>query len=393
MSKQAKGFWIALAVAVAVIGAFALLGGGKRAGQPPAPTAEPLPPDAVQAAEPDKKQTPAPTHKPAKPGEFELPIEGATGFTTVEANLREKPSPDAVLLKKIAPGTAFRVLQEMGEYWKVESDEFSGYLAHKYLMINLPDVIPSIVYENTNASKSRVHSSGKAVPGVTGQKLYASRAYDERLGREEFIMPALYQMAKKICAAQQQALADGNCLKIYEAYRPASAQRMMVQALNDFAARDEKVMRGISTAPWKVSWFVSQGTSNHQRGLAIDVSLIKADELKREFSGDRAFTRVTKYTEYEMPTPIHELSIAAAAFSYPVTSTSQTAWESAAPAASMNEEALLLQRYMADARLTPLASEWWHFNDLGSFEALGGNLGSGEQVLKTLYSVSPPSAG
>ena len=39
--------------------------------------------------------------------------------------------------------------------------------------------------------------------------------------------------------------------------------------------------------------------------------------------------------------------------------------ERAGPAAdTMNEAALLLRTYCTDAGLTPLASEWWHFNDL-----------------------------
>lgn len=32
----------------------------------------------------------------------------------------------------------------------------------------------------------------------------------------------------------------------------------------------------------------------------------------------------------------------------------------------MNEAARLLQSYATDAGLIPLASEWWHFNDLAS---------------------------
>lgn len=348
------------------------------------PTAAPVP-----TAAPAPTATPVPTLIPVAEGSFELPIRGATGFAAVEMNLRDEPSPHSKLLRKIRPGEAFRILSEIGGYWRVESDRFKGWLAHKYCMINLPDVVPSIVYENTNASKSRVKSSGKSVPGITGERLYESQAFDERLGREVFIMPVIYAMAKKVCAAQRAALREGRGLKIYEAYRPASAQRAMVRALEQLADADTEVMRGISRAPWKMSWFISLGTSNHQRGCAIDASLVKVETIENRFSGGHQYSVVLHYEECAMPTPIHELSIASAAFDAPVDSVSVTAWRNARPTKAMNEEALSLQRYATDAGLTPLASEWWHFNDLQTLAALAGNAGHGDFVLSTLYSVAP----
>ena len=66
---------------------------------------------------------------------------------------------------------------------------------------------------------------------------------------------------------------------------------------------------------------------------------------------------------------MHELSKASAAFSGPVNSKSRTAWRQAAPARAMNDAAIRLQTYCAKAGLTPLASEWWHFNDLDALES------------------------
>ena len=90
-----------------------------------------------------------------------------------------------------------------------------------------------------------------------------------------------------------------------------------------------------------------------------------------------------------MPTPMHELSIAAAAFQAPVSSTSKTAWLSAEPAAAMNSAAKSLQRYCSDAGMTPLASEWWHFNDLDAYARVKDHAGEGGTVLANLYSRSP----
>ena len=53
--------------------------------------------------------------------------------------------------------------------------------------------------------------------------------------------------------------------------------------------------------------------------------------------------------------------------------------ERAGPAAdTMNEAALLLRTYCTDAGLTPLASEWWHFNDLDAQNKVRMTSGNGK---------------
>ena len=74
-----------------------------------------------------------------------------------------------------------------------------------------------------------------------------------------------------------------------------------------------------------------------------------------------------------MPTPIHELSAAAVSMKKPVNSASATAWIDVEPADTMTEDALRLKRYCTQAGLSPLASEWWHFNDLEAKKAIGSN--------------------
>src|SRR5690606_3756850 len=98
--------------------------------------------------------------------------------------------------------------------------EFAGWLQHKYCFINLPDIIPSIIYDNTNTYASKFASSGFEIPGISDQALYSGKTYNERLAKDEYIMPVLYSMAPKIYMAQQLALLEGNALKIYESFRP-----------------------------------------------------------------------------------------------------------------------------------------------------------------------------
>ncbi|CZR06291.1 M15 family metallopeptidase [Trichococcus collinsii] len=325
-------------------------------------------------------------------GDLELPINGATGYASVLMDLKATADAGSETTLVLEAGTAFEVVEEVGDWWYIQTATESGWVQHLYCFINLPDVIPSIIYDNTNTYASKFVSSGKAIPGITGQALYDGKAYNMRLGKVSDIVPVLYSMSKKINLAQQAALAEGNTLVIYEGYRPYSVQQMTVAALTNLAAADPEVMAGINTHPWDTNWFIATSVSNHQMGYAIDVTLAKITEQQEIVIGDYAATAITGYTEYTMPTTIHELSMASATFTGPVKSSSQTAWLQATLADTMNEAAILLQRYSTDAGLTPLASEWWHFNDLDARFATEENSSKGEYLLDATMSEAPEAA-
>ena len=206
-------------------------------------------------------------------GDLELPVSGATGYASVRMDLKATADAGSETVVALEAGTAFEVLEEVGDWWYVQTETESGWVQHLYCFINLPDVIPSIIYDNTNTYASKFVSSGKAIPGITGQALYDGKAYNMRLGKVSDIVPVLYSMSKKIHLAQQAALAEGNSLVIYEGYRPFSAQKMTVDALTNLAATDPEVMAGINTYPWDTNWFIATNVSNHQMGYAIDVTL------------------------------------------------------------------------------------------------------------------------
>lgn len=118
-------------------------------------------------------------------------------------------------------------------------------------------------------------------------------------------MPVLYSMSKKIYAAQQAALADGNTLVIYEGYRPYSVQKMTVDALTTLAAADPEVMAGINTHPWDTNWFIATSVSNHQMGLCHRCHARENNGTAGSIViSDYAATAITGYTEYTMPTTI-----------------------------------------------------------------------------------------
>lgn len=92
-----------------------------------------------------------------------------------------------------------------------------------------------------------------------------------------------------------------------------------------------------------------------------------------------------------MPTPIHELSMAAATYTSPVAIFSTTAWHSAEMTQAMaaNKPALALQRYCTGAKLTPVASKWWHFNDLAAYSQIRIYHSTGEFEITTCLSTAP----
>ncbi|WP_010676974.1 M15 family metallopeptidase [Bacillus timonensis] len=343
----------------------------------------------VQESAPlEEELNPIPT--PVKyEGDLELPVHGATGYTSVDLNLKTSPDLNSETTETLKAGTGFEVVKEEGNWWFIKNATSKGWIENTYCFINLPDVIPSIIYNNTNTYSSKFVSSGKAIPGITGEVLYQGKTFNERLGKEEFIVPVLYSMSKKIALAQQEALASGNTLVIYEGFRPNSVQKAVVEALTNVANEDIEVMAGINTNPWSTGWFIARNISNHQMGYAIDVTLAKVDSKEEVAIGEYLVTDVTDYTEYTMPTAIHELSLASITFTKPVPSSSPTAWKDAVLADTMNDSAIALQTYLTNAGLTPLASEWWHFNDLDAMNATKQNPSDGEYVLTECLSVSP----
>ena len=328
----------------------------------------------TQEADPAPTQEPVPTPVtlPAYSGngDLELPVEGATGILIVPYDVKDSTGPEAGVVFSAPSGTVFRIISETGDWWEVQGSDFHGWVQHFYCMINLPDVIPSAVYNNTNTYSSLFISSGRNIPNITGLQLYFGKSYNNRLQKEEYIVPVLYSMSKKIAKAQKNALAAGDTLVIYEGYRPMTVQQRVVDELTALSNVDAEVMAGINSWPWSTDWFIATTVANHQQGYAMDVSLAHVTRLDTKATSRYSYSVTGEWEEYTMPTQIHELSSAAATFSQPVTSMSETDWINAPLSPTMNSTAVNLQKYCTDAGMTPLASEWWHFNDLASKKAM-----------------------
>jgi len=302
-------------------------------------------------------------YEPTDP--MELPVDGATGWAGVTMPLYSEPDTESQKLSEFSDGQVFVIIREHRDWWYVKSDTGkTGWVEHAGCLINLPDVIPSIVYNITNAYSALTRSSGFEIPGVTGEKLYDAWSYNPRLFKEEFIVPSLYLSSKLLYKAQQLALEAGDTIIMHEAYRAHESQQRSVKLLQELMDENEEVNDAITTRPWSLSWFIATNISNHQRGAAFDVNLGKIiSQDTRQIIGHH-FQNVVTYEEYTMPTTIHELSPLAIALERPVSSRSRDAWREIPLAETMTPGAIRLQKYFDEAGLTPLASEWWHFNDL-----------------------------
>ena len=148
-------------------------------------------------------------------------------------------------------------------------------------------------------------------------------------------------------------------------------------ALYAKARADKTLMAALNEGSWNIGWFIATSLSNHQRGVAMDTTLVHVSDSTSYSLGGCPFVRVTG-EEYEMPSVMHELSPLACCFAKPVSSSSKTAWKSAAEASGMTDGARKLQSYCTAADLTPLASEWWHFNDLDAQSLISRSSGNGK---------------
>ncbi len=323
--------------------------------------------------------------------EFELPLEGATGFASIAMNVYPSADTTGSPVASLRPGDAFTVLEEKdGTCWRVEREnEYSGWVENTCCYLNIPDVIPSIIFDNTNAYSSVFVSSGKEIPDITGEQLYESLRYNGRFGDDRYVVAANYIMVKKIYAAQQAAMAEGYTLVINETFRPYDVQLKVAADLKLLYLDDPEVRSGIDQSPWGIGWFIANKLSTHQIGCAMDVSLARIRRIAYRLCGEYKYAAVTEYEECAMPTPIHELSAAAVSMKKPVNSYSATAWKNVEPAASMTEDALRLKGYCTGAGMSPLASEWWHFNDLEAKGAIGKRYTSDVFYINTCCSRVP----
>jgi len=323
-------------------------------------------------------------------GLLELPINGATGWAAVSVTVRSAANANASAIVTLSPGSPFVILEGEGSWWYVEvSPTVTGWVDNRQCFINLPDVIPSIIYKITNASASIMVSMGNHIPGVTGEPMYSARSFNERLGREEYIVPAMYPLARGLFIAQQVAMEQGNTIIVYEAFRPRATQQAVVSGMQQLMRTNSEVNSVITTPPWGLTHFISTGVSNHQRGAAVDTSIATIRAVEYHQIGEFIFRYFSDYVEFTMPSGMHELSPWSAIVDAPRSiSTAQMLTEDFIMRDTVTTGVRRMQQAFARGGFTPLASEWWHFNHTDSL-AVAPSAMRGDFFTETIYSREP----
>lgn len=265
----------------------------------------------------------------------------ATVWPIENLTLREDPG-GGERLGSIPGGKALCVLAEEGDWFRVRYGGEYGWVDSRFCMINLPEYVGDLcAYDITNSYDSLFAVHGVSIKEVTHRVLPGYE--DVQLEDGTFLVPYLYPCAKKLLTAAQAAQADGLRLKIYEAFRPKQATRFSYDTtekqMNDPVPGGGTLSRLMTdNGRFHLGSFLARTISSHNRGIALDLTLERMDDGE----------------ELIMQSEMHDLS-----------------WYSETYLNTLNAE--LLESYMTAVGMSGLSSEWWHFQDDKTREAIGLN--------------------
>lgn len=270
-----------------------------------------------------------------KIGSFSATLYGATAWANQELNIRKKATMDSNIIGTIPVGSKMTILTSENtnsKYIKVKYNNLIGYVYSNFILINLPDVIPDMLYEITSASKSTASTANTAIPGITGKNLYGfTKKYNSKIDKETYYVPLLYPTAKKLQRAYNKARSEGYNLKVYDSYRPHDITISTNNYFRKLYNSNNKVKNAINYDKegnyWGPSWFLASSVSAHNKGIALDITITNSNnqELKAQTAYDTLDTSsIVKYN---------------------------------------NTVSNKLRNIMLSQGFSPLESEWWHFQD------------------------------
>ncbi len=265
--------------------------------------------------------------------------------------------------------SSYCVLSEDSGMFYVRFGGGYGYIDSSYCMINLPDYFGDLcAYDITNSYASLFTIHEYEIKHITGRDI---TGYENvRLGYGEYLVPLLYPTAEKLLTAALAARDDGYRIKITDAFRPQTAtydlydwtdelldepvpdytySGIVMDDLPDIPLISEiagdlpedtdwdtveqieylKYSDLLSGGIYTLSDFFENGSSTHNMGIALDVTL--------EWGGE----------EVKMQTSMHDVSCYSEIL-------------------RNNWNAELLSGYMSSAGFNTSSSKWWHFEDNAS---------------------------
>ena len=277
---------------------------------------------------------------------FEKDPKGATVWPMVKIDFYKK-SNGTSKIGTIPQGYALKVIDMTNKnnsnnsYVKVKYNGKEGYINGWLTLINIPDVMPSVISNITNANASIYKSRKYNLSGITGKDIYGA-------DWKYTMAPIRIDTTKKIQAVSSLALKYGNKLKIYDSFRPWIVQRKIADSVksswftgkwytitSDFDSSKNTNGPGATYISDSKGWFIaiaSSAPSSHNLAKAIDVTLVFSDDNQ------------------EIPTQssMHELSGNSIPTKQQVDS---------------NKGELALNYLFTNNGFMFLPSEWWHFED------------------------------
>ncbi len=243
-----------------------------------------------------------------------------------EARCYSEPDTASALIKKYSSADKVEVISLEGNFYKVKADDYTlGYVEKRYLsqggaLVNVPNAVDLRAYL-PNAEYEMLFASPY---NITGHAMYPAVPILEE-STAEMLMEA-YEIFDR----------DGYIIKIYDAYRPKSAQIELWEIVRNSAY--------IANPNTGGSW--------HQRGRAVDMSLVNKE------TGE----------ELEMPTPMHTFDPKAGRYK-------SSLWSAEAKANSD-----YMTEVMTSVGFKTITTEWWHFENTKSGNMLPNDidLGSAE---------------
>lgn len=279
-------------------------------------------------------------------------------FTTIWPTAKLKAYSDTAKtteVGKVTTGKAYCVLDEKDGMFAIRLNGETAYIDANLCLINLPEYMGDLCsywITKSFATYSMIHEY--YIPEVTDE---IAMGYENiQLADGTYLVPLLYPAAQKLVTAAHAAREQGYNIKIYDAFRPNIATKNnyeltekildMPIPLETHTGVDvtedlpEPVIDPETELPlityrmvmtdgkYSLSNFLAKGVSSHNYGIALDLTLEKAN------SGE----------ELQMQTSIHDLS------HHSVVSNN-------------NKNAKLLAKIMTGAGFGTLSTEWWHFQD------------------------------
>lgn len=268
-----------------------------------------------------------------------------------------KAADKAEAIGKVKAVTMLCVLDEKDGMFRVRVGDQEGYIDSNYCLINLPEYLQELcLYNITNSYSSLFMAHEYELPTITGKVL--SGYGRVQLRRGQYLVPLLYPVAQRLEKAAKAAIEQGYKLKIYDAYRPRKATKAAYdqaiglkdqpipevtytgKVLEDLPVLEEGQVLTYGNLMtdfdrYTMNYFLANGKSRHNRGIAIDLTLADLSSGK----------------DLRMQTSMHDLS-----------------WYS--ENARDNKNARNLSSIMEGVGFTGLKSEWWHFHDLEAQDGL-----------------------